>query len=561
MTEMSSDIPTLEPMDEAADGGEFSMAARVVLAALSAGAGAIHLAMIAPHAQGSTLEGWLFAGAGWAQLTLAFFLFARPSRKLLGVTILANLAFLGAWAISRTVGLPFGENPGEAEDIGSVDLACAVMEGLVIVGAAVVAWRPRIGENIKRGGLALAAGIPVLAVMAVSSATLASPDGVHSHAAGDEHGHGSELATGAEGEHAALDTLCSTFDPTADHATMNDDQMAAWVATNQLCATNSEHDHGGSGGTEATGEVAQADRCDGNFNIKSYWEEEEITGASSSVTGHHHDEGTLEHNASGMHEGEAAALVVDLSEMSDAEYDEWLRNLNPATRDPNAPDDTGSGGHMGAQPWIPMTDQAECDALAAELQDAQDVALALPTVADAKKAGYFMVAPYVPGIASHWMNFRYVDGQFDLEHPEMILYDGNDDNAQVVGLSYYLIDPGEEQPTDGFVSDNDLYHRHIGLCIKNGQVIADTSVTDEECAALGGTKSGGQAGWMSHAWVVPGCESPWGVFSAANPVLDRVLVDHEGEGAPCSGSSVVDRYDRTPGFPEDGADDQEASGN
>jgi hypothetical protein len=47
---------------------------------------------------------------------------------------------------------------------------------------------------------------------------------------------------------------------------------------------------------------------------------------------------------------------------------------------------------------------------------------------------------------------------------------------------------------------------------------------------------------MSHAWVVPGCESPWGVFSAASPVLDDALgADNGGPG--CAASSVRDRYD------------------
>ena len=35
---------------------------------------------------------------------------------------------------------------------------------------------------------------------------------------------------------------------------------------------------------------------------------------------------------------------------------------------------------------------------------------------------------------------------------------------------------------------------------------------------------------MSHAWVVPGCESPWGVFSGATPVLDDDLGENVGQG-------------------------------
>jgi hypothetical protein len=60
---------------------------------------------------------------------------------------------------------------------------------------------------------------------------------------------------------------------------------------------------------------------------------------------------------------------------------------------------------------------------------------------------------------------------------------------------------------------------------------------------------------MAHAWVVPGCESPWGVFSASNPVLDGTLPEHAGQGQPCSGSGVTDRYDFAPGPPAAGDDD------
>ena len=96
--------------------------------------------------------------------------------------------------------------------------------------------------------------------------------------------------------------------------------------------------------------------------------------------------------------------------------------------------------------------------------------------------------------------------------------------------------------------------------MKDGVVIADTSATDEECAALGGSKGDGAAGWMSHAWVVPGCESPWGVFSGINPILDRQLIDNAGQGDPCSGSTTQDRYDRTWGMPEGFGEGESAAG-
>lgn len=48
---------------------------------------------------------------------------------------------------------------------------------------------------------------------------------------------------------------------------------------------------------------------------------------------------------------------------------------------------------------------------------------------------------------------------------------------------------------------------------------------------------------MNHVWIVPGCESPWGVFSAATPVLDGQLGgESASDGGGCAGSGVRDRY-------------------
>ena len=252
--------------------------------------------------------------------------------------------------------------------------------------------------------------------------------------------------------------------------------------------------------------------------------------------------------------------VLALAKVSDDVYTNWLRWLGSSgtaghshgtttATTAAAPDDNnGMGGHLGPQPWHAMTDQAECDALRSELQVARDTALKYPTVADAKAAGWRQVTPYVPGIAAHFMNFSLVDGTFEIDKPEMILYDGTSDDARVVGLSYYIVHPGSAEPTQGFTGNNDHYHRHDGLCVGPGGVIGDSTTTAEECAAIGGRKANGQGAWMSHAWVVPGCESPWGVFSGATPVLDATLTKNSGkDGGGCAGSGVRDRYNLSPG--------------
>jgi hypothetical protein len=193
-----------------------------------------------------------------------------------------------------------------------------------------------------------------------------------------------------------------------------------------------------------------------------------------------------------------------------------------------------------------MVDPAQCVQLNAELRLARSTALKYPTAADAMAGGWKKVTGYVPGIAAHYMKFSIVDGTFKVDEPEMLLYDGEGPDAHVVGLSYYMRHEGDTEPTQGFTGPNDHFHRHVGLCSSRttGVVIGDSTTTPEQCAALGGKKSDGSGGWMSHAWVVPGCESPWGVFSAASPVLDSSLPKAPvASRAGCKGGRSAERYD------------------
>lgn len=314
-------------------------------------------------------------------------------------------------------------------------------------------------------------------------------------------------------------------------------------------------------GAPATASTASPPKpCDTSVNPSGYYRDAEVAGVIG-MTGtgmDHSHSGPMDHGnpstggtvkpmdmSGGLGEVEASRVMVKLAKMSDAEYQEWLKSLNP-NRSSGAPDDTGKGGHLGPQAWQPIVDTALCEKLQSELEVAKETAKKFPKASDATAAGYFRVAPYLPGIASHWMKFSLVDDEFDVTQPEMLLYDGNDANANLVGLSYYMRANGDVEPTDGFTGDNDHYHRHQGLCVGPRGVIGDSNTTAEDCKAIGGRKQDGASGWMSHAWVVEGCESPWGVFSAQNPILDMPLVDKSGQGAPCSGSEIVDKWDPAP---------------
>jgi hypothetical protein len=76
-------------------------------------------------------------------------------------------------------------------------------------------------------------------------------------------------------------------------------------------------------------------------------------------------------------------------------------------------------------------------------------------------------------------------------------------------------------PPEGFAGPNDHWHRHTNTCVIFGgpkiQVPfpADSSVTKSQCDAVHGTFMR-RTTWMVHAWVVPGWESPTGVFSHDN---------------------------------------------
>src|SRR5262249_36761970 len=95
---------------------ELSSVGQVLLAVLSGAAGVIHLGMVPSHWSSSAVEGIGFALTGWAQVVIAVMLLVSPSRALLRVTMLVNVFAIGAWVISRTSGLPFGEHRGQPHD-------------------------------------------------------------------------------------------------------------------------------------------------------------------------------------------------------------------------------------------------------------------------------------------------------------------------------------------------------------------------------------------------------------------------------------------------------------
>jgi hypothetical protein len=161
------------------------------LAALLAGAGAIHLAMAPSHMGESAVEGAGFLAAAWVQLLLAAAVLLRPSRRVLAAVAGSGVAFIAVWVVSRTAGLPFGAHSGHAESVSIVDGACVALEAVAVLVA--VAQLAGLATRLLRGRAVAVVG--ALGALALTTGAVASPS-ARDHAAGSHGAHGDEAAGG-----------------------------------------------------------------------------------------------------------------------------------------------------------------------------------------------------------------------------------------------------------------------------------------------------------------------------------------------------------------------------
>jgi hypothetical protein len=198
-------------------------------------------------------------------------------------------------------------------------------------------------------------------------------------------------------------------------------------------------------------------------------------------------------------------------------------------------------------PDRPLT-PAQRQTLAGQLVIARAVAMQYPTVADATKAGYILAGEFTPGAGAHYISISGSAASYlghtstvDPAHPLALIYDGTAPTSSIVGLMYGSF---ALSPPAGFAGPNDHWHRHRNLCITfhNGAIgipfPPDSDVGKSQCDALHGMFMR-ESLWMVHAWVVPGWESPQGVFSHANIDLHcGDGTDHTDKVGFCVGSKV-----------------------
>ena len=92
-----------------------------LLALASAAAGVIHLASAGEHFDLTWAHGMFFAVVGWLQLATAALLALRPGRRAVLAAVALAAGVIAVWVASRTAGVPFGPDAGEAEPVALAD--------------------------------------------------------------------------------------------------------------------------------------------------------------------------------------------------------------------------------------------------------------------------------------------------------------------------------------------------------------------------------------------------------------------------------------------------------
>ncbi len=161
-----------------------------------------------------------------------------------------------------------------------------------------------------------------------------------------------------------------------------------------------------------------------------------------------------------------------------------------------------------------------------QLKVAAASAVRLASLSDVVDDGYVMGSAFIPAAGAHWIRWSLVDQPFEAGRPSMVLLNGSEADADVVGFSYVLRNVGGAP--EGFAGSSDVWHRHTGICFANGRVVSSDILSRPDCRVLSlmiaadpGRVSvdllAGDDIWMLHAWVVPRYPNPGGIFVTNNP--------------------------------------------
>ena len=182
----------------------------------SAGAAAIHFAVLGEHFDESWLYGAFFAVVAWFQVVWALAVLREASPGLYWAGAAVNAAIIAIWAVTRTLGVPIGPASGEVEAVGVADVFATLFEVVIVLTGAFLALRvaKQDGEP-PFPGFWFAVGVAAVVVAAATSFSLVDlaggeeAAGGHGETAEDAASSGTHTANGGP-MNMAMDTLGTT---------------------------------------------------------------------------------------------------------------------------------------------------------------------------------------------------------------------------------------------------------------------------------------------------------------------------------------------------------------
>ncbi|MQA87613.1 MAG: hypothetical protein GEV03_24070 [Streptosporangiales bacterium] len=175
--------------------------ARIAAAFASVGAALVHFATAPDHLREWWPSGAFFFGIAALQTAWAAGVIRWGSHRLLHLGVVTNAGSILLWAVSRSVGIPFGPQAGVPEPATRADVFTVVMESMVCLGALWCVWR-RSTRTLRPPSLALGAvGAAGILVSALTVPALGSATTGHAHSAG--HGHSDHGHSPGEAERIA----------------------------------------------------------------------------------------------------------------------------------------------------------------------------------------------------------------------------------------------------------------------------------------------------------------------------------------------------------------------
>jgi hypothetical protein len=102
--------------------------------------------------------------------------------------------------------------------------------------------------------------------------------------------------------------------------------------------------------------------------------------------------------------------------------------------------------------------------------------------------GYVLAGDSVPGEGIHYANFELIDGNFEIERPESLIYtEGRNGRLKLAGVEYLVLQEFSPEAPDGFSGDKDIWRDN----------------------------SEGLLAWELNVWIW--LHNPDGIFAARNP--------------------------------------------